>query len=249
MALSARTAGLRRKVFGVANALLDLVYPPVCAGCRGRHASGATPTLCEACRGRLAFIEESCPRCGQALGPFASGRKACPTEHRGLVFREAAAVCRYEGVAADLVRAFKFGRDMRALEAMAPLLIQRLEETAFTPKIDVVVPVPLHWLRRAWRRFNQAELIGERIADALSLAFEPDALKRSRYTIPQYQLASRERGKNLAGAFKVRDPGEVRDAAVLLVDDVMTTCSTARECARALRAAGARATYVAVFAR
>ena len=206
--------------------------------------------LCFGCRSRLPLIgDDACPRCGQALGRYTTGRKACPNRHDGLLFRSAVAVCRYDDVAAQVVKALKFGRDMRALEVMAPMLAERLAARAFSEKLDVVAPVPLHWRRRAWRRFNQAELIAERVAEALDLDFEPTALRRTRYTIPQAQLTPRARESNLRGAFAVRDPAAVRGARVLLVDDVMSTCATARECAHVLKDAGAQATYVGLFAR
>ena len=230
--------------------LVDLVYPPACIVCASRHESDAAQPLCPDCRGCLTPIgKDACPRCGQALGPHTSGRKACRTDHRGLVFRQAVAACPYHGVAEHVVKAFKFGRDMRALEIMGPMLAERLANAPFIGGIEVVVPVPLHWRRRAMRRFNQAELLAERVADTLDLDFEPDALKRTRYTIPQALLAPRERASNLRGAFAVRRSEAIRDARVLLVDDVMATCSTARECSVTLRAGGARSTDVAVFAR
>ena len=230
--------------------LVDLVYPPVCVVCAGRHASDADAALCAVCSAALAPIgKDACPRCGHALGPHTAGRKACPVTHRGLVFRHAAAVCPYHGVAEHVVKAFKFGRDMRALDVMGPMLAERVAEAPFAATLDVVVPVPLHWRRRAGRRFNQAELLGERVAERLGIDFEPDALKRIRYTTPQALLARGEREANLRGAFAVRYADAIRGARVLLVDDVMTTCSTARECAITLRTGGARSTDVAVFAR
>jgi ComF family protein len=170
-------------------------------------------------------------------------------DHSGLLFRQAVAACRYDGVAAELVKGLKFRRDVRALDVMVPLLARRLAEAGVAERVDAVAPVPLHWLRRAGRRFNQAELIAEPLAETLRLRYERRALRRTRYTVPQVRLSPAERRVNLRGAFAVRDPAAVRDARVLLVDDVMTTCSTARECAQALREAGAQAVYVAVFAR
>ena len=232
------------------SALVDMLYPPVCVGCGARHEPGQDVPLCKTCRKALPVIGESaCPRCGMALGPYTTGRAACPARHEGLVFLSAVAACSYRGVAADVVCALKFGRDMRALEVMAPLMARRAQRAGLASQAAVVVPVPLHWRRRAWRRFNQAELLGERVAEALDLPIEPAALQRVRYTIPQVRLAARERRSNLRGAFRVRDRGAVRGARVLLVDDVMTTCATARECAHVLREAGAVSVRVAVFAR
>ena len=230
--------------------LLDLVYPPVCVGCRGRHDSSSGMPLCEECRRNIVFIgDRACPRCGQWLGPHTAGRRACPTEHKGLLFRRAVAVCRYHSMAQRIVKAFKFGRDMRALEVMGPLLAERVARWRFIGEIDVVVPVPLHWRRRAFRRFNQSELIAERISERAGKDLERRAFRRIRYTAPQSTLAARERSANIRGAFEAPERGAFRGERILLVDDVMTTCSTARECARTLLDAGARSVDVAVFAR
>lgn len=158
-------------------------------------------------------------------------------------------MCRYQGAAAEVVKAFKYGRDMRALEVMGPLLAERVAGAPFAGAVDVVAPVPLHWARRVARRFNQSELLAERVAGGLRVDLEPKALRRLRYTTPQTMLSGREREENIKGAFQVRSPAAVKEARVLLVDDVMTTCSTARECSRALLDAGARSVDVAVFAR
>jgi ComF family protein len=165
------------------------------------------------------------------------------------VFRRALAVCRYHGSAAEVVKALKFGRDLRALEVMGPMLAERVAQADFAKDIEVVVPVPLHWARRSARRFNQAALLAERVNERLRVDLAPKAMKRVRYTTPQSLLPGREREAALKGAFAVRDRAAVDGARVLLVDDVMTTCATARECAVTLRDAGARSVDVAVFAR
>lgn len=240
----------RRAAKAAWSALLDLLYPPICLVCGERHASDTAVALCGQCRAELETIgDDACPRCGEPLGPHTAGRKACPTRHAGLVFRRAVAVCPYHGPAEHIVKALKFGRDMRALEIMAPMLAERVAEAPFGSGIEVVVPVPLHWRRRAARRFNQSELIAERIAKRLGADYEPRALRRIRHTTPQYLLAPHERESNIRGAFGIREREAVRGARILLVDDVMTTCSTAKECALALRAGGARSTDMAVFCR
>ena len=250
MGVTAAVGWAKRAVGVVGDGLLDLVYPPVCAGCGGRHDSEAAMPFCGACAAELAPIgPDACPRCGQALGPHTAGRRACPTDHQGLIFRQTAAVCRYHGMGERLVKGLKFGRDMRALEVMAPMLAERVAQAPFAASVEVVVPTPLHWLRRAARRFNQAGLLAERVAERLGAYLEERALKRIRNTPPQATLAARERAVNLRGAFAVADGAAVRGARVLLVDDVMTTCHTARECALELKRAGARSIDVAVFAR
>jgi ComF family protein len=123
-----------------------------------------------------------------------------------------------------------------------------LRETPLAEFAQVVVPVPLHPLRLRKRTFNQSALIGAILARKLELPFS-QALKRTRLTPSQTELSHAARWRNVADAFEVGLPGEVRGRAVLLVDDVITTGATAAECARALLAAGAARVYAASVAR
>ena len=97
---------------------------------------------------------------------------------------------------------------------------------------DLIVPVPIHWSRKCTRGFNQAELLCQR------LSASPHALVRHRRTRPQVGLTEEERLRNLKDAFQASPI--VYGKRILLVDDVLTSGQTARECARALRTAGAR---------
>jgi ComF family protein len=110
-----------------------------------------------------------------------------------------------------------------------------------------VVPVPLHRRRMAARGFNQAELLARVVAEALSLPLRTDRLRRIRETRAQASLPGRLRREGPLGAFRAE--GDLSGARVLLVDDVLTTGTTASECARVLREAGAERVYVIVFAR
>jgi len=116
-----------------------------------------------------------------------------------------------------------------------------------------VVPVPLHARKRAQRGFNQSELIARAALKQLNrperFQLSLHSLVRVRETESQIGLTRHQRRENLRGAFKVSDPDQVSGRNVLLVDDVFTTGTTAAECARVLRRAGAERVYVATVAR
>jgi ComF family protein len=113
---------------------------------------------------------------------------------------------------------------------------------------DVVVPVPLHWRRRWSRGYNQSEALARGLAARLGLPCRPRWLRRARFTPDQSRQTAAARRDNVRSAFWARPRAGLRQRCVLLVDDVLTTGSTASEAARALRAAGAARVVVAVLA-
>ena len=126
-------------------------------------------------------------------------------------------------------------------------------ETTLPPGLITVVPVPLHVQKRAQRGFNQSELI---VRAALKQLARPERfqamiglLVRRRETGSQIGLTRHQRRENLRGAFAVADPALLAERDILLVDDVFTTGTTAAECARVLRRAGAKRVWVATVAR
>jgi len=115
--------------------------------------------------------------------------------------------------------------------------------------VAVVVPVPLHWRRRWARGYNQAAALAREMAEELGAEFAPNLLRRVRHTPQQVQPTASARRENMKGAFRARSGARLAGRTVLLVDDVMTTGSTAGEAARMLRAVGAAKVIVAVLAR
>jgi ComF family protein len=106
--------------------------------------------------------------------------------------------------------------------------------------VDVVLPVPLHPRRRRQRGFNQSELLARILAERIGLDLDTRSLIRSRNTPQQTRAHNRDqREQNLRDAFRCRRPDSIAARRILLVDDVLTTGATARECARTLKAAGA----------
>ena len=113
---------------------------------------------------------------------------------------------------------------------------------------DGIVPVPLHWLRRFQREFNQAEVLARALSESLQVPLITDALRRIRYTQPQSRLRGQWRLSNVEGAFA---PGarSVEGMNLLLVDDVMTTGMTMSACAKVLGDGGAASVTAYALAR
>jgi predicted amidophosphoribosyltransferase len=109
--------------------------------------------------------------------------------------------------------------------------------------------VPLHWRRRLARGYDQSAALARGLAARLGLPCATAVLRRIRNTPMQTLQTASGRPGNVRGAFRPRRPGALQGKAVLLMDDVMTTGSTANEAARALRESGAGRVVVAVLAR
>jgi len=233
-------------------AVLNLVYPAMCVGCGARLEGYDTSCVCPEClAGAERFSRRQCERCGGDIGPYAEGASACRAcaEHPDMRFDRGTAVFPYSGVARLAVLNLKFNGDLSPAVWMGRELSRKLAEKEWFEDVDIVTPVPLHWTRRFRRRFNQSEIIARRIARDHGKMLETRALRRVRKTRPQSILEPDQRRENVRAAFAVSRPERVKGRRVLLVDDVMSTCATASECARALKRAGAKGVYVAVFAR
>ena len=126
-----------------------------------------------------------------------------------------------------------------------PLAMRMLELDI--PEVDGIVPVPLSIHRLRERGFNQSLLIASVISKQKGIPLMMDSLIKKRVTPPQTGLSAKERRKNLKDALEVR--GNVRGLRILLLDDVMTTGATVRECAKHLMSAGAKEVIVMALAR
>ncbi|PWT99978.1 MAG: amidophosphoribosyltransferase [Terriglobia bacterium] len=143
------------------------------------------------------------------------------------------------------IHLFKYARVKTMEKPLGELLARALPRDE---KIDAVVPVPLHWRRRWSRGFNQSELLARGIARRCGAPI-CGALRRVRHTTTQTGLSNTSRRRNMAGAFATRRPDRILGKRVLLIDDVMTTGSTASACAAVLRRAGASRVVVLTVAR
>lgn len=234
------TSRWRRAVSG----LLDLTYPPRCACCGVGLAGGRS--LCAECAAALSRLQAPfCERCGEPFDGAIDGPFTCPNcSDLHFSFEFARPALRLDPAARALIHQLKYGREIHLSEELGRLLVEGLEDPRFADALAQrwpLVPVPLHWRRTMWRHFNQAAEIA-RVAGRLAGLPVLPALTRTRATETQTHLNRRDRLANLTGAFVLTRRGrrwlESRPAGAILVDDVLTTGSTAEACARALRAAG-----------
>jgi ComF family protein len=215
--------------------LLDLVFPPRCAAC---DAAGAWP-LCRACSGEVAVITPPwCERCGRPSEETVSSCADCPPES----INRARAPFLYDGGLARAIKAMKFA----GVHGLAPHLAAAITEVIPHPRADVVTWVPLSRRRRSRRGFDQAEVLARALAKQVDMPV-CRLLVRRRDGRSQARRSGSERRAALRGAFRLTR--RTAPARVLLVDDVLTTGSTAGECAALLKSGGAREVTLVTAAR
>jgi ComF family protein len=243
---------MREMITGLVTGVLDLLYPPRCYACRSPTAVQA---LCAPCRQRIRSpVSPLCPICGVGFGTVGGDEHVCGLcLSRPPYFRMARACTLYVSAAErddplpTILHRYKYDGDVRLAKPLGDLLRERCPLPVHN--YDVVVPVPLHPSRLRWRGFNQALLLLRPLARAARIAVDPFSLERIRATRPQVQLNETDRRANVTNAFAVVRPEHIRNARVLVVDDVYTTGATVNDCCRALRGAGARHVDVLVLAR
>lgn len=230
----------------------DFLYPPTCALCRQScdPAAAVSLALCDnCCAGVAPHLPDRCHRCSAPVGPYLETQQGCiHCRDDRFAFERVASLGVYEGPLRDAVLVAKAQSGDVLAGALAELLIDR--ERAFFEQVgvDVIVPVPHHWTDRLLRRHLPPATIGSRLARLLRAPYSHHILAKVRRTPPQTELSNTERRNNLRNAFRLIGRPELSGARVLLVDDVLTTGTTAHRAAALLKQAGATVN-VAVLAR
>lgn len=237
---------------GWATAVLDLLYPALCPVCDHALGAGRRDPLCRECWNAIERIDPPfCATCGLPLPSFEPAAFAVPVRCHTCVtspppFDYVRAAGTYAGPLRDALHALKFS-GKRALAGPLSALVLEQCGALLGPHVDALVPVPLAPARERERGFNQAALLAAHLAAASGLPSKPAWLSRSLGTRPQTELTAGERRTNVSGAFVTSR--RVSGTHVVLVDDIVTTGATVAECARTLRAEGARAVGVLAVAR
>lgn len=207
---------LELRLVQAANWLQDLIFPPTCG-----HCGRVDHRFCPSCLYELEQVPIAVSRLRvEALDKLCATGGHC-------------------GVVQNAVQAFKYDGARELAMPLANRLVKALQ--ILNPPIDTIVPVPLYADRQAARGYNQSELLCQHLALKTGIPARPNALKRIRETSQQALLSEADRHTNVRGAFAASEA--VKGLSILLVDDVITTGSTLRECADALNAKGAGRVY------
>ncbi|MBL8849040.1 MAG: ComF family protein [Planctomycetaceae bacterium] len=231
---------------------VDFLYPPACALCgRSRHAADSVPRLlCDECQSDVApLYPHRCHRCSAPVGPYVNTSAGCYHCSRdSFAFKRIVSLGIHHGPLRNAVLTVKQQKGAILANALAELLITREQAFFDVTGADVVVPVPHHWTDRLLSQHLPPETLAACIAGLLKVPMGRHILKKVRRTPAQVELEASERRRNLRDAFRLIGRPQLDGVRILLVDDVLTTGTTAHRAASLLKKAGATVN-VAVLAR
>ena len=233
---------IRRNGYSLVTTILNSIYPSICPLCKNLSDSHQHSPICTNCWGGIKrYSGPSCRICAVPLvSVYSTVCKECFTG--APLFSKVLNYGLYADALAEAINLMKFSGLRRFANPLGKLLLN-LE----MPECDGIIPVPLSKSALRERGFNQSLLMAKVISKNLRISVHMDMLLKIKDTLPQVGLNAKERRKNLRGAFKAS--GKINKLRLLLLDDVMTTGATARECSKTLMSAGAKEVIVITLAR
>lgn len=210
-------------------AVIQFLFPPRCPSCR-------------------AYVEKEGQWCESCLSEILRNKNLAYDAEVRRYISPIVAIGKYDKGLKDLIHELKYQNDFAALPYIYTVL-DRLDDEwqQFFADFDYVIPVPLHAEKLKRRGFNQVDRIFSPWAKAHGLHYA-DILIRTKKTKSQYSLNPSERSINLHAAFALKKDISVVNAKCLLLDDIFTTGSTLKNCAKVLKEHGARSVSGLVLA-
>jgi ComF family protein len=224
------------------DAVVDVLLPPSCASCD--VVLPGPVGFCEDCAQEV--LELPAVHCRRCAEPGAFPHQTCARCAGGVPWERAFAPFEHEGSLAKAIHRFKY-EDRSDLSRPLGLLLAATAKDQLATMPGALVPLPLHEARFRERKFDQAGLLTAVLGQRLGREVQAGWLERTRDTRRQVGLTEAQREANVRGAF-LASPA-VRGREVVVVDDVLTSGSTARDAARALLEAGATRVFVLTLAR
>jgi ComF family protein len=218
--------------------LFDFILPRFCPSCRNKLATDEK-TVCNSCLSKIKLVDSE----------FIKSEYQRKYESKRII---SGFVSHYifekDKELQHIIHALKYDKKFHIGIFLGKSLGEHFKSQFQSWDINMIIPIPLHHLKKAERGFNQSYYIAKGISSQISIAVKANAIKRMRFTQSQTTMTLKEREFNVEGAFKVRKTENVKGKNVLLVDDVMTTGATINECGNVLLDAGANHIYAATVA-
>ena len=210
---------------------LNLIFPNVCGFCNRIDKN----SLCKNCESMVSKYKLNC------INDFRKDK----TKYFDYLF----CALKYENVVRQKLISNKFGEESYLYKTFAKIITKNKKIYRFMKLYDIIIPVPMYKSKQAIRGYNQSLLVAKEIAKEMEIKLEKNILIKKRDSKIQSTLSKNERLKNVKDAFEVQNKEIIKNKKVILFDDIYTTGSTANECSKMLKKAGAKDILVITIAR
>lgn len=218
------------------NFIISLIFPRTCSLCKKNMPFPSEQNICDECLDNIPKLEGLiCHKCSLPLPDGGATCSDCKTK-KDIYFEVLKSPYTYSVQMKKLIKNLKYSRKTFLAKDLSAKLAEFIIKENIDKNTDIVVPVPMHWFKKWKRGYNQAELLARNVAKIINKPVY-NALIRTKYTKPQFNLKKQERYKNLANMFDLNKKyiDIVKGKRIILIDDIATTCSTANQCAKVLK--------------
>ncbi|MBO4896909.1 MAG: ComF family protein [Clostridia bacterium] len=225
--------------------MLNSFFPPKCVFC-GEPVQSNDFKVCGNCAEKLPYNSNKCKICAMPIDTV-YGEKICVgCRKRKPPYSLAFVPFKYSGEVRRAIIRYKFYGKISYAKTFAALLLIEIKKSNVS--FDEITFVPIHFLKYGMRGYNQSELIAKYLSEMMSIPCKK-LLKKTKLTKALSKLPKHMRFKTVAGAFSPKNEEYIKNKKILLIDDIITTGATSRECAKVLKKAGAAEIYLGAIAR
>jgi len=218
------------------NYIFDFFLPRICPGCNTKISDQNKP-VCTDCLNSILVADTD--KINFEFKKNFDSSKVIKDFHSKYIFET-------DKTLQHIIHALKYNRQFKLGFFLGHVLGEEIQSNNWG--IDLIVPVPIHHLRKAERGYNQTDYIAKGLSSSLKIPCSTNLLKRTRHTESQTKLNMNERAQNVSNAFKVTTSKKIKDKNILIVDDICTTGATLLECGIVLYKAGAGSIYASSIA-
>lgn len=220
----------------ILNFIISIIFPRTCSSCGQTLSFSSKQNICNKCLDNIPKLEGLlCHKCSL---PLPDGGATCSDckNNKDICFEVLKSPYTYSVQMRKLIKKLKYSRRTFLSQDLSAELAKFIIKENIDKNIDIVIPVPMHWFKKWKRGYNQAELLAKDVSQIINKPMY-NALVRTKYTKPQFNLKKQERYENLENMFDLNRKyvDVIKGKRILLIDDIATTCSTANQCAKVLK--------------
>ena len=232
--------------------LLSIIFPRTCSVCGTTfYFDSTTQNICNTCLDNMEKLEGlMCHKCSLPLQDGGATCRDCKN-NKEIYFDVVKSPYVYSGTVKNLIKKLKYLKRTFLAKDLAIQMATFIIKEQIYKEIDFIVPVPINWMKKIQRGYNQADLLAKEISKIINKPIYSNALIRTKYTKPQFKLNKEKRQEHLKDAFVINKKytDAIKFKNILLIDDVTTTCSTVNICSKILKENMSKKVIAVTFAR